>query len=137
MPAIITRTINLNGVVHKRGTDVADLVTPGELASLESAGVITRKSIAPEPNDDFDDDSDDEPELEGTDIGVLDTLADGVIEDLRAGGVNTIEEASAYLEKHSSFTPIKGIGKATSPDIVEALNEYLAGLDEAESQDAE
>lgn len=53
------------------------------------------------------------------------TLAPDLIAKLRDAGINTVGDALRYREKHKNFTPLKGIGTASSARIMAALDSLV------------
>lgn len=59
------------------------------------------------------------------------TLAPDLIAKLRDAGINTVGDALRYREAHKNFTPLKGIGTASSARIMAALDS-LVGNDQTQ-----
>lgn len=59
-----------------------------------------------------------EDRAEGSDAPVLE---DHVLRLLHGAGMQTVDDARAYLAEHGSFKPIRGIGKTTDREIREAI----------------
>ncbi|TWU17995.1 hypothetical protein [Allorhodopirellula heiligendammensis] len=139
MPTILLRTINLGGTIYRRGVDIADIATPGEIESLRSGGFIASEgddiaspsepdptpeptpAVEPDPVSTPSDPPADPPKMFGLHERVIKLLAEA------DPPILTEDDAIEYGIKHDEdFSAIKGIGDATSDDIVKAIKASLA-----------
>lgn len=153
---ILTTRVNIAGTEYPAGTDITEIATDGEIASLRTAGVVRSQperpaakpaaepasppedvvpalvipeQVIPEPGDDW-------RSLHVSTFHPDNALPEGssvtldadVVDLLIASKLATLGQLSDHLKQHGHFRGIRGIGKATSPKIEAALQTFLAGL---------
>ena len=125
----LTRNVTIDGVEVANGTKLSEKdISRGELQSLVGTGwafeiKASKKQIAPDA-DDVDEDEDEDLDKAEEDVSLIRDLSisKNAIAALRKEGIETLNEAAAYIAEHGSLEPIKGVSKEAA-DIVKAAVE--------------
>ncbi|MEM9827734.1 MAG: hypothetical protein AAF958_14180 [Planctomycetota bacterium] len=156
--AILNARVRLSdGREYKPGTDVSDIASPGELESLQSAGVIGALEVEPDQGADPEADDDDDPNIDDDETELDDepetkaVIPDLSLDDVRLSAAEDNDDVATFLDDYivdvlidsgidttqavadriadKTLQDIKGVGRATAKRIADFIDAITVSLE--------